>query len=702
MTETSKKVRKTIALTAISFVLSLAAAFSGVLNIYELRSFDLLSRNLNPAGTSDNIVIVAVDQKSLDALSAQKMINWPWPRQVYAPILAYLSEADAVFMDIFFTEPSSYGVEDDLLFSKAIKQTGNVYFPVGLTNMAKELSEADREFIRKIAVSADLHPDLVYKSAVTPLDIYETSVKGGGNVKINPDEDGIYRRIPLVFGLDHTVVPQFVMDYLLSAGLVTYRQDGFYVRDTKIPVVKDGLMLRYNRDKVHFITVSAVDIINSYLEKGPLKKPLLEKDFFKGKKVFIGYTAPGLFDVKATSLSAVSTGVHINATALDNILNGDFIRPLNDIYLIIFMLLICYAVSHFVLRHHSVYVSLSIFSLAAFTALLIPAALFMNGLYIKILFPLLSVGTSFVVAAGFSYATEGKERRFIKRTFMQYMDKNIVEYILKNPEVIKPGGQRRRVTIFFTDLAGFTTLAESLPPEQSVMILHTIFNSFTEVIIENKGVIDKYIGDAIMAFWGAPLETDDDEINACKAALQCVQKLEELNETHKGKGWSQVDVRIGVHMGDAVVGNMGSDRLFDYTVIGDTVNLASRLESVNKVFRTHIIISGDTLKRTGEHFFVRDLGLIEVKGKDVAVNIFELVGERSDELSEKRQVVEIYHHGLALYREGKWDEAIRTFDMVIAGHPGDGPSLFYRGRCEQQRKAPMLTGNWDVVKMSEK
>jgi adenylate cyclase len=702
MTETAKKIRKTIALATISFVISIAAAFSGVLNLYELRSFDLLSRNLNPTGTSDNIVIVTVDQKSLDALSAQSMINWPWPRQVYAPILEYLSAADAVFVDIFFTEPSSYGVEDDLLFSKAISEVGNVYFPVGLTNGDAKLNDADRKFIKEIAVRADLRPNLAYKSAITPLDIYETSVKGGGNVMITPDEDGVYRRIPLVFGLDHTVVPQFVMNYLLRAGLVTIKQDGFYVRDTNIPAVKNVLLLRYNRDKVPFITISAIDIINSYLEKDPLKKPLMEKGFFKGKKVFIGYTAPGLYDLKPTSLSSFSTGVHINATALDNILNRTFIRPLHDIYLVIFMLLICYVISHFVLRYHSVYISLSIFSLAAFAGLLIPVALFMNGLYIKILFPLLSVGISFVVAAGYSYSTEGKERRFIKRTFMQYMDKNIVEYILKYPEVIKPGGQRRRVTIFFTDLAGFTTLAESLPPQQSVMILHTIFNSFTEVIIQNKGVIDKYIGDAIMAFWGAPLETDNDEINACRAALQCVEKLQGINEDYKDKGWSRVDVRIGVHTGDAVVGNMGSDRLFDYTVIGDTVNLASRLESVNKVFRTHIIISDDTLKKTDQHFFVRDLGLIEVKGKTKAVNIFELLGETSEALPEKRQAVEVYHRGLAFYREGNWDKAIRNFDTVLASHPDDGPSLFYRARCEQQRTDTRLTGNWDVVKMTDK
>lgn len=701
MTETSKKIRKTIALAAISFVISLAAVLSGALNIFELRSFDLLSRKLNPTGTSDNIVIVTVDQKSIDTLNSQS-ISWPWPRQVYAPIIEYLSMADAVFVDIFFTEPSSYGMEDDLLFSRALREAGNVYFPVFLTNRAKELSEADREFIRKIAVRGNLHAEFAYKSALTPLDIYKTSVKGGGNVMIKPDEDGVYRSIPLVYGLGKTIIPQFVLEYLIGEGLVTYGKDGFYVQDTKIPAVKNVLMLRYNRDKVPFITVSAVDIINSYLEKDPLKKPLLEKGFFKGKKVFIGYTAPGLYDLKPTSLSSISTGVHINATALDNILNRNFIRPLNDIYLVIFMLLICYVISHFVLRYHSVYISLSIFSLAVFAALLIPVALFINGLYIKILSPLLSVGISFVVAAGYSYATEGKERRFIKRTFMQYMDKNIVEYILKNPEVIKPGGQRRRVTVFFSDLAGFTSLAETLPPEQTALILQTILNSFTDVIIQNKGVIDKYIGDAIMAFWGAPLETDNDEINACRAALQCVTKLEELNETQKDKGWSRVDVRIGVNTGEAVVGNLGSDRLFDYTVIGDTVNLASRLESVNKFFKTHIIISGETLKKTNQDFFVRDLGLIEVKGKKKAVNIFELLGEMSEALPEKRQAVEIYHRGFALYREGKWDEAIGTFDIVLASHPGDGPSLFYRARCEQLRASPGLTGNWDVVKMTEK
>ncbi|MDH4231392.1 MAG: adenylate/guanylate cyclase domain-containing protein [Nitrospirota bacterium] len=701
MQEKAKKFRKTAAIAALAFALSLAAAFTGALDVFELKAFDLLSRNLNPEGTSPGIVIVEVDQKSIEALNNQN-ISWPWPRQVYAPIIEYLSEADAVFVDILFTEPSSYGVEDDLLLSEAVRKAGNTYFPVFLTNKEKKLSEADRAFMRKLALSSDVSADLVYSSAVTPLDIYKASVKGSGNVMIKPDEDGVYRRIPLVFRLGDTVIPNFVLDYLMTSGLVQYRDGSFYAQNTEIPTVKNSLMLRYRRDKTPFLKVSAINIISSYLEKDFSKKPSLEKEFFRGKKVFIGYTAPGLYELKPTSVSPVATGVHIHATTLDNILNRSFIRPLPEIYLMVFMFLICSVTSHFVLRHHSVYISLTVFSLASFTALSVPVLLFMNGLYIRAIFPLLSVGISFVFAAAYSYATEGKERRFIKRTFTQYMDSTIVEYILRNPGVIKPGGQRRRVSVFFADLAGFTSLAESLPPEQTAMILHTIFNSFTEVIIRNKGVVDKYIGDAIMAFWGAPLEGEDDEINACRAALQCVGKMKEINRDFQGRGMSSVGVRIGIHTGDAIAGNMGSDRLFSYTVIGDTVNLASRLESANKLFGTQIIISEATRVKTRGLFITREIGLIGVKGKSEAVRVHELLAGLGGEGYTETTV--LFHEAVMLFNHRKPDAALKLFSAVLKRDPGDGLAVFYKKRCEELLSNPRLTekDNWNIIRLSEK
>jgi adenylate cyclase len=232
------------------------------------------------------------------------------------------------------------------------------------------------------------------------------------------------------------------------------------------------------------------------------------------------------------------------------------------------------------------------------------------------------------LAAVYSYAVEGKERRFIKKTFLQYMDKNIVEYILRNPGLIKPGGQRRRVTVFFADIAGFTSMAEKMSAEDTARILHAVLNSLTEVIIRNQGVIDKYIGDSIMAFWGAPINTGKDEIHTCYAAVQCMESLKEINRKFREDGLPEIAIRIGIHSGEAIVGNLGSDRLFDYTVVGDTVNIVSRLDSTNKLFKTHIIVSAEVAQRADNLFFMRELGLTEVKGKTVPVRIFELVAER--------------------------------------------------------------------------
>jgi adenylate cyclase len=320
----------------------------------------------------------------------------------------------------------------------------------------------------------------------------------------------------------------------------------------------------------------------------------------------------------------------------------------------------------------------------------------------NVISPLGSLISSFIVSIAYSYATEGKERRFIKKTFSQYMDGTLVEHVLGNPQLIKPGGQKRRVTVFFADIAGFTSIAERVSPEDIARILHTILNTLTEVIIERKGVIDKYIGDCIMAFWGAPLSTKEDELHACSAALRCIASLTEINRKFREEGFSEIAIRIGMHSGDAIVGNLGSDRLFDYTVVGDTVNLASRLESVNKLFKTRIIVSEATLKTAGDGFLVRELGLIEVKGKTVPVKIFELMEERSDLTNDKKGMVELFHEGLTLFRERKWADAMESFGRILKKYPGDGPSEFYKKRCECMMAQPQLTEDCHIIKMTEK
>ncbi|MGH7806475.1 MAG: CHASE2 domain-containing protein [Thermodesulfobacteriota bacterium] len=681
--------------------MSLLILLSHVLGLFELKAYDLFSRYLNPARPSGGIVIVEVDQQSIDALSEQG-ISWPWPRQMYAPIVEYLSEADAVFMDILFTEPSSYGQEDDLILAEAFKKASNVYLPVFLSQKRGAISAQDEEFIKNISIKDAISQAPSFNSAITPIDVFKSSIAGSGNVTISPDEDGVYRRVPLLFGLNQYVVPNLVLSHVVRKDMAQIIQNSVYVGDTKVPLTDGKLLLRYYTQDNPFAVFSASQIINSYLDSNASTTPAVRRDFFKGRIVFVGFTAAGLYDLKPTSISSISAGVLIHATTLENILNGNFIKSVSVIFVIVFMLLICLIVSSSVLRSHSLVLNLSFFIVSLLTIVMLLAALFKASLYMNIIAPISSLVISFLISVAYSYATEGRQRLFLKATFSQYMDKKIADYIMENPSLIKPGGKVRRVTVFFADLAGFTSFAEIISPEKVATVLHRVLNALTEVLIGNQGVIDKYIGDSIMSFWGAPFDTDKDEINACRSAIECLEALREINIELMGEGLPELRIRIGIHSGHAIAGNIGSDRLFHYTVIGDTVNLASRLESANKFFKTSIIISEDTLKETGNSFFTRELGSIAVKGKLQPVKVFELMDEEQAADPNKRELVSLYRRGMDFYKGRKWHEAAEVFMEILKNYPDDGPSQFYRDRCEYILSNSHLTQDWDVIKFTEK
>jgi adenylate cyclase len=461
-------------------------------------------------------------------------------------------------------------------------------------------------------------------------------------------------------------------------------------------------MLRYYRVNNPFEVFSAGEILKSYLDNKASISPSIKKDFFRGKVVFLGLTAAGLFDLKPTSVSSISTGVLIHATTLDNILNKSFIKPVNGIFVIVFMLLICFFISYSVLRRYSLLLNLSLFTISLAVILLITVLLFKKSLYMNVISPVASLMITFIISVAYSYATEGRQRLFLKRAISQYMDRRIADYLLENPSLIKPGGQNKRLTVFFADIAGFTSISEKTSAEEIATMLHRVLNSLTEVIIRNNGVIDKYIGDCVMAFWGAPLKTDKDEINACYAAIQCVSSLAELNYSLRNEGLPEIAIRVGIHSGDAIAGNIGSDRLFHYTAIGDTVNLASRLESVNKFFKTRIIISEDTIKETDNHFFARMLGVIEVKGKTLPIKIFELIAEKENIASDKMELASLFQQGMTFYEDCKLNEAARIFDQILEKYPYDGPSEFYKNRCNYLISNPSLTEDWNIIKFSEK
>lgn len=684
---------------ASAFLFSLLLAGTPLVRSFEHKTFDLLSRHLNPGNTPDDIVIVAVDQQSIDNLG-ETLVYWPWPRQIYAPIVEYLSEADAVFIDILFTEPSSSGHQDDLIFADAVKKAANVYLPVFLTAGKRDLQQDEREFLAGIAVKSRVEGIGRFDSAVLPVDALRSSLQGAGNVTVAPDEDGVYRGVPLFFNLNQMTIPNFFMSYFLRNSIVTVADGTLYSGKTEIPLHKGLLRLRYS--KKEFAKIPAVDILRSFLDSQESKPPQYRKDFFKGKKVFIGYTAAGLYDMKPTPVSAFSTGVEVHATALENVLHNNFIRTVPAGYGHALSLILCIAISFIVLKYHALHINLAVFSGLLIFAVLVPALLFWQAYYLRSIQPVLALITGFMLSAVYSYATEGRQRRFIKRTFSQYMDQQLVDYVLKNPGLIKPGGQRRQATVFFADIAGFTSIAERVQPEELAKMLHCVLNEFTEVIIRNRGVIDKYIGDCVMAFWGAPVGREEDEADACHAALDCLAALEEINRGFSQAGQPEISVRIGIHSGEVIAGNLGSDRLFDFTVVGDTVNTASRLESANKFFGTRIIISEETRGRTGALFATRELGLIEVKGKSRPVRVHELIGTKGAATLEGEQVSEFFHRGLSAFREQQWQEAGSMFDRVLEIRPADGPSLFYKNRLEGLLSGLDLTDRPDILRMMEK
>jgi len=690
--------KKVSILIAISFSISLLLYFSNILYFFELKSFDIFSRVLNPVKSPEDIVVIRIDQESIDALSKEG-VNWPWPRQIYAPIIEHLSEASAVFIDLLYSESSSYGVEDDVIFANAVKKASNVYLPFFLSKNRRPLKTEERNFLANSSITGASNIFYTYHSVTAPIYPLQESAKGFGNVSINPDDDGVYRKIPLLFQIEDMTVPNLIFSYFMKNNAITYGNGMIYYDQYKIPLSEGSALLRYYRES--FKTFSLVDILNANLSKKS-SDSLPGPDFFKNKFVLIGPTAAGLMDLKPTSVSSVSTGVHINATFLANLKTHTFFKPAGRSIVLFIMLVIVMTTSYFVLSHHSLAKNLAVFAILFIAVIAICGILFSSSYYFPAVYPVVALIVSYIAATVYSYASEGRERLFIRKTFSRYMDKKIVDYVLQHPDIIKPGGQRTRITVSFADIAGFTTISEQSTPENVSMILHAVLNALTEVIISEQGVIDKYIGDCVMAFWGAPLASENDEVNGCKAALKCISSIEDINIDLVKTGLKPISIRVGINSGDVIAGNLGSDRLFDYTVIGDAVNLASRLESVNKIFGTSIIISENTLSKTNDHFFVRELGLVEVKGKAKPVRIYELIGTRTHIKPETAELVNRYNEGFVCFVSGQFAEGIDIFSNLLKTFPDDGPSIFYLKKCEELDGCFDLTNDFNIIKLVEK
>ena len=318
-----------------------------------------------------------------------------------------------------------------------------------------------------------------------------------------------------------------------------------------------------------------------------------------------------------------------------------------------------------------------------------------SGRWLSMVIPGGTLTANFIGVTAYRVIFEEREKRKTRSAFGMYVHPGLINQMLKDSSLLRLGGEEAELTVMFSDVRGFTSISERLTPTQLVELLNEYLTAMSDVIMKTWGTVDKYEGDAIMAFWGRPYPQDDHALRACNACLNMIDTLGDLNAKWKSEGKLPLNIGVGLNTGPMVVGNMGSNRRFNYTVMGDAVNLGSRLEGQNKEYGTHIIISEGTYHHAKEHFVCRELDLIRVKGKNKPVAIYELMA-RSEESAKYEPLVKVFRQGLKLYRMGKFAEAGEAFQDILSAYPNDGPSKLFAGRCQAYVSAPP-TGVWDGV-----
>ncbi|MBI5966515.1 MAG: adenylate/guanylate cyclase domain-containing protein [Deltaproteobacteria bacterium] len=311
-------------------------------------------------------------------------------------------------------------------------------------------------------------------------------------------------------------------------------------------------------------------------------------------------------------------------------------------------------------------------------------------------YPLLNLILTYLGITGYRYMTEEREKKKIRGAFQYYLSPSVVDQMLHNPEKLKLGGEKKDLTVLFSDIRGFTSISERMTPETLVKFLNEYLTKMTDIVFKYDGLLDKYMGDALMAIWGAPLDQPDHAQRACYTALEMVEELWGLQKKWSAEGLPTLNIGIGINAGPMVVGNMGSERRFDYTVMGDSVNLGSRLEGLNKLYGTNVIVSEMTYERVREEILGRELDSVRVKGKDQRVRIYELLARRGTASAEQKAMAEEFHSALAEYENRQWDKALEAFRSILANHPNDGPAKLYAERCQILKDNPPAP-DWDGV-----
>ncbi len=692
----------------------------GPLQRLELSTLDYRFQLRGPrpfATGGSNVVIVQISEDSFKALPDK----FPWPRYYYAHLLRNLQRAGAraVGIDLIFNDQDAYSPAFDDSLRAAIRST----------KIAVLAGKGEQERMNVTITSAQEDFNSIFFGVDSCL----------GYVDIRPDIDGIFRLyntywVKPVMGGREARIPSFgfaVLDKVFRYPALTIpqrRADDFLFAGRSIPKYDAAsFLVNYYgpnntfpyinlEDVLDDETFNTVDEIETGEQINTFSSPdgYLYNGTFKNKIVLIGVTIPEYKDLFPISLGKGEQkgdnqmyGVEIHANAIENVLRNDFLRrqpPWLDAVSILFFALLTGVVVSLLKglksrRTALLEVQAALFAIVEIALIIVAAILLFDraNYVVTVVAPCIAVVGGYFTSTTYHFVTERKQKLLIKGMFSTYVNPSVVDQLIANPDALRLGGQREELTVLFSDIEGFTSISEELDSQALVGLLNDYLSKMAKVILRTLGTLDKYVGDAIVAFWGAPIPQPDHALRACMSALQMQEVLASMNAIWAQEHKPIFRTRIGINTGEMVVGNMGGAEKVNYTVIGDSVNLASRLEGANKQYGTGIMVSQRTYELVKQKILGRNLDRIVVKGRTEPVTIYELIQLTDRPLApDLEKFLHLYAEAHVLYFQRRWQDAIRKLEEALAIRPNDAPTKLYidRARLYAQQPPPK---DWDGV-----
>ena len=637
-------------------------------------------------------VIVDIDNRSIGKLG--KMSGWP--REYFGDVIDFVNEgqAGAVLFDIIF-DRGLYPAGDSI-FAQSIENAGNIFFSLSFTETDSEnflyaMPEEPPEFMSE-PFYYTLREKAEHKFWTKPRlgnDFFDfiNRAAGVGFANSSPDRDGVIRSAELLLDFNGHFYPALTMSVLMK--ILDVQPDGITLGDDNdlvlitgsgesigIPLADDG---RFLID--YYGTFQTIRYISFY----DVLERRVPAEFFTGKMVYIGASAPGLSDLKSVPVQRKFPGVEIHANILANIVDGSYIYDMDETLSFFAVLILC-LIASFTGMYLKTWQSLLVLVFVSAGYVLTSFQYFANhGVFTEIVTTESGQFLSYLGIIIYKYLSEERDKRFIKDAFSHFVDTDVIREIIENPAKLKLGGERRELTILFSDIRDFTTISEKMAPENLSKFLNVYLTEMTNIVFQHGGLLDKYIGDAVVSLFGVPVFRKDHAVRGAKAAIDMIQAVEKIKVKFKNTPMEDLSIGVGVNSGICSVGNMGSDFRFEYTAIGDEMNLGSRLEGLNKFYGTKIIIASATAKELDQSYKKRELDFVQVKGKSEPVGIWELMPP--DTVFPEEAIV-YYQRGLISYVAQDWNSSAEMFEKVAQIVPSDKPAQIMLKRIIYLRDNP--------------